>query len=89
MTNLEKYVRAKKDVDELQSEVDRLRGALEQETARLKREFKCSKEQAVKLLAELQSRSEEAEAAYAKSLDRFEKDWDKILAGHSTTTPAS
>ena len=78
--DLARYKQLKTEVDELQREINKAEGALEQLTERLQSEFGCKTlEQAEKLLRKMQKEAKQAEDEYNEALSEFEEQWLEVL----------
>ena len=76
---LSKYNSLKQRLDTLQSESDRLQGALENNISKLKEDFDCSFEDAEDLLEELKQKKVSLESIIKKKIEEFEKKWEEFL----------
>ena len=80
--NLERFSRLKKQVADLQRQVDKAAGALEQLKGRLKKEFDCTIEEAKDKLKALEKERIEREKELEIAWIDFQEKWgDKLVKG--------
>lgn len=77
---IKRYQQLKNKLDNLQREVNRADGALDQTLLTLKTEFNCATlEEGEKKKSELQTKARKAEKKFNSLLNQFEEQWGDVL----------
>lgn len=72
----EQYYRLKEKVDQSRIQAERARGALDQLTTQLKKEFDCDNiEEARRLLKEVQAKVKKARDTFNQQMEQYQKRW--------------
>ena len=78
--NTTEFNRLKRQLKDLQSDVDRADGALEETMKSIESEFDCTTiEEAEKLLEKLEAEAERLDKEFADQLEEFKEDWEDSL----------
>lgn len=80
MTDLEKYLKLKKETEAANQQADKAEGMLQAQLDSLERDFDCrSIKEAKKKLKLLSKKREHAKKQYYQEMDNFEKKWQDKL----------
>jgi len=77
---LDKYLKLKKKIEQIQQEANKVEGALEQITEQLRKEFDCATlESAKKKLKVIERQEQKAKIEFENAVEEFEEKWGDRL----------